>query len=448
MIRYEDDCVNCEVCRNCGAKERTPRIYCDECGVSYGAALGHGEKVTYTNHGDTHSATYDCCGETFVSNEAHTYMNGECVCGAVEVVEKQYTIKVAGKSLLLEGMISINAKCAFLNADGTSVDEAYILANGGIEFVGVNGEILIVTELVRSSKHPDGYYTYAAESMGIPAKDMGTTLVMRPFLVVDGEKIYGEETTYGVLDYVANMMKKSSTSAELKSTLVGLLNYGAAAQEYFDSVGTYEKPDVLMNACLQEYVAAGYIDASVLDLNWNGDLLNAIVEPAEFMTVNFTKNGVVAQNNKIGKSLLLEGAVMINYKVVVGSDISNFQNATSTLYCWTADQYAQLLAKEEAFTKENASYKIEGEGIVYDKSAGYMAMINSEAIAAKELGETLYVAMVIVDDNGEEHCTGIVTYSPEYYAKNQIDKNQKPYLVQMCKWMVTYGERARINFSK
>ena len=77
-----------------------------------------------------------------------------------------------------------------------------------------------------------------------------------------------------------------------------------------------------------------------------------------------------------------------------------------------------------------------------------MAMINSEAIAAKELGETLYVAMVIVDDNGEEHCTGIVTYSPEYYAKNQIDKNQKPYLVQMCKWMVTYGERARINFSK
>lgn len=33
MIRYEDDCVNCEVCRNCGAKKRTPRIYCDECGV-------------------------------------------------------------------------------------------------------------------------------------------------------------------------------------------------------------------------------------------------------------------------------------------------------------------------------------------------------------------------------------------------------------------------------
>lgn len=33
MIRYEDDCVSCEECHNCGAKKRTPRIYCDECGV-------------------------------------------------------------------------------------------------------------------------------------------------------------------------------------------------------------------------------------------------------------------------------------------------------------------------------------------------------------------------------------------------------------------------------
>ena len=43
---------------------------------------------------------------------------------------------------------------------------------------------------------------------------------------------------------------------------------------------------------------------------------------------------------------------------------------------------------------------------------------------------------------------GMIQKLTSLAGQNQIDKNQKPYLVQMCKWMVTYGERARINFSK
>ena len=41
-------------------------------------------KVTYANDGDTHSATYDCCGATYVTDEEHTYdQDGDkCICGA------------------------------------------------------------------------------------------------------------------------------------------------------------------------------------------------------------------------------------------------------------------------------------------------------------------------------------------------------------------------------
>lgn len=44
------------------------------------------ETVTYTNNGDTHSATYDYCGADYVTNESHTYVDGACICGAVEPV--------------------------------------------------------------------------------------------------------------------------------------------------------------------------------------------------------------------------------------------------------------------------------------------------------------------------------------------------------------------------
>ena len=45
-----------------------------------------GTEVTYTNNGDTHSATYDCCGAPFVTNEPHDYTTSPdantCICGA------------------------------------------------------------------------------------------------------------------------------------------------------------------------------------------------------------------------------------------------------------------------------------------------------------------------------------------------------------------------------
>jgi len=43
------------------------------------------DKVIYTNNDKNHSATYDCCGAAYVTNEAHTYTNHVCVCGYVEM---------------------------------------------------------------------------------------------------------------------------------------------------------------------------------------------------------------------------------------------------------------------------------------------------------------------------------------------------------------------------
>ena len=82
---------------------------CKLCGETEGSALGHGEDVTYTNNGDTHSATYDCCGAAYVTNEAHSYdATKTCVCGAVKV-DDFYT--VAGS----EGLLGTNWDPADMN---------------------------------------------------------------------------------------------------------------------------------------------------------------------------------------------------------------------------------------------------------------------------------------------------------------------------------------------
>ncbi len=52
-----------------------------------------GSDVTYINNGETHSATYDCCGGAYVTDEAHSYNeNGLCVCEAAE----KFTLTIYG----------------------------------------------------------------------------------------------------------------------------------------------------------------------------------------------------------------------------------------------------------------------------------------------------------------------------------------------------------------
>lgn len=61
MIRYEDDCVSCEECHNCGAKKRTPRIYCDGCGLRL-----YRDDTVYTLPGKPH-----LCGDCVLAIVPH-----------------------------------------------------------------------------------------------------------------------------------------------------------------------------------------------------------------------------------------------------------------------------------------------------------------------------------------------------------------------------------------
>ncbi len=115
--------------------EKQVVVKCAVCGTELSSetvsipAAGHGDAVTYVNGGDTHSATYDCCGDAYVTDEAHTYhaLTHLCVCGA-EAVEKNGIYAESGKLFYYE--------------DGVRTYAGLIMVDGDYYYVRTSGEVV------------------------------------------------------------------------------------------------------------------------------------------------------------------------------------------------------------------------------------------------------------------------------------------------------------------
>ena len=373
---------------------------------------------------------------------------------------------VTSTSLILKGMIEVKSYITFdevlVNGealtDGLSAEKnmEYILENGGmLTWLGnsmpANPEDAVIgTEDYVSALTYSGVYKendeYSATSGGIPSWNYADTIYMRPYVIIDGEYVYGTIKEYSVLTYCTNMIKKDTTKETLKSVIAGLLNYGAEAQTYFSSDASIGIDlNNLANKDLNDWVDAGYLDASYLDLNWSDDYLTALVEPSEEMTANFASTGTLTST---GKSLILKGAISVKYYISVGSDQSNFTNAEKKMYFWTATDYAAIEAAGEILTKENASYVIDGTEFVYGgTNYGYETSATSEGIYAMNYGDTLYSVMCITDNSGVEHISDFIIYSPETYAANKLTNEKTETVDPVCQWLVAYGERAKLHFA-
>ncbi|MBR2453071.1 MAG: hypothetical protein IKB32_03400, partial [Clostridia bacterium] len=132
----------------------------------------------------------------------------------------------------------------------------------------------------------------------------------------NGNIIYGSVpySGYSVVSYAENMMKKE----QLKPLLVKMLNYGAAAQEYF---GSDRKP---ANSILS-------------DADKVMDFTKVYVSQAKTIKEE-TKNGKCSADI-IGKTLILDGDISINYYV---SDEKN------------VDEMGVLFWTEESFKKTDS----------------------------------------------------------------------------------------------
>lgn len=331
------------------------------------------------------------------------------------------------------------------------MDQSFVLANARVEITYFDGSV--VNHQLKYDKVVGGLRRYYVESNGIGSRYMGVALMIRPYISIDDEEIsgitknsvYSKCKQYGVLEYTAGRMEKS-TDQKLKKTLAALLNYGAAMQAYKGDKAPY------MNACLQEYVDNGWLNADYLELGWNDALLNIPESPTPEMCINFPYDGTALDAHdgtvdNIGKSLMLDGAISIKYYKGVGDDYSRFEGSTSKMYFWTEEQYYALKNNGIPLAKDNASYVREYDAFdtkfAYSSKYKYHCTVLSDAFFANCLDNVVYSALVITCADGTEYYSGVEVYGPEVYAYNKLSNNKVETIDDVCRWLVVYGERAK-----
>lgn len=209
-------------------------------------------RLSYTNNGDDH--TVSCTDCDYSVTEAHTFVEGVCVCGAVEVVEPE---AVYNAGLTVRTTLSVGAEIkvvyTILNKTVTtaisSYDDIYLVVEK--ENFGAESTRVVFGTGDDRTPFSSTAVSLMATFTGIWAKEMGDNISVTLHAVKDGVDYYGPTTTTTIKDYLYSKLRDSSSIAELKTLCVDMLNYGAAAQSFLE----YNQ-DNLVNAELTAAEAA------------------------------------------------------------------------------------------------------------------------------------------------------------------------------------------------
>ena len=244
---------------------------------------------------------------------------------------------------------------------------------------------------------------YMVRTNGIAAKDLVDTVYFRIYAkLADGSYVYSKTLSYSAKAY-ADFILTNSDDAEMKALVVALLNYGAAAQDFFGY-----RTDVLINSGLTA-------EQKALAKEYSEDLV-AYVGP-----VDKTKAGQFVANGGFGKkfaTVSLEGAFAINYY------LEKLYPADSgmKLYYWMEEDFEAA----DVLTAENAT------GVLTDS-------ITVSGIAAKDLNSAVY-AVAVYESDGVTYCSGVLPYSIGTYCAGIADE------YAYAKAMVVYGSHAEDYF--
>lgn len=370
---------------------------------------------TFTIRGD-HTVTALFVPEAFVFGEDETAP--VAITGPQAEPEEEPEVGYVGTSMALEGVIRLNV---FTTMNGFDADLDLAQAAGMLvwnEYPGATPEQALNNEEVTpatvkgATKNAQGWYQMTTD--GIPAAEWGDTVYLLAFVEnEDGSRIYADEIKNTSPRRQAEYL--IANNPDFADVSIALLNYGAAAQTYFNY-----KADELMNENLT---------AAQKELGWTEEWL---VELEAEKGTDLSADDAVQIT---GAWLTLEGAIDLNFQVAVDSSVTVTEGG---LLVWTQDQHSKL----DTLTAATAlKYGLSGKNGSY---SGRCA-----EIPAAEIGRTVYACAYVMDESGETHYSAIRRTSPMSYAKaaieyyGQTDEN----LVNCMKWLVKYGHIANETFN-
>jgi len=211
--------------------------YICACGESYVAdevaATGH--TYRYADNSENHTVTCESCD--YNVSEEHNYIDGTCICGAIEVTEPKYEPK---DSLKFTMSISVGAEMTvtynIMGADVNSYADFYLEVKkdvaGGDPITTVYG-ITEDREQMTAKVNPatGEALMYQVTYKGINAKEMGDNFSTTLYAVgEDGTIYYGTTVVDSIKSYLLGKIDAEASIPELKTMAVDMLKYGAAAQ--------------------------------------------------------------------------------------------------------------------------------------------------------------------------------------------------------------------------
>ena len=360
-----------------------------------------------------------CCanGKDRINEATHTLADGVCsVCGWAESVVEPVVIPTlanAGVTLSFEDEI-------FVNFYYTVKNDEDVVSSGLAVFYTDPGtaDIARADDVYENAIFVPASGNYMVTTNSIAAKQMGDDRYYVVYaLLEDGTYAYSPLYQYSPKKYAMSRLEKS-TNAKMKELCVALLNYGAAAQIFFDY-----RTDDLMNSGLTEAQKA-------LIKPYSSDLLVGAVPADPGKTGNFaqTKTGF---STRIA-SVSFDGAFMINYYFTPDQKVEG----DMTFYYWSAEDYAAA----NMLTTENATGTLAMKTM---SNGSYFAQVTG--IAAKQIDETQYVCGVYTS-GGNTYCTGIIAYSLSRYCKKNAS-NEDPAMQELAKATAVYGYYAATYFA-
>ncbi len=235
-------------CTTDGLKKQVCANGCGQDKTEVIAHAGHteetitGKEPTCTEPGLTEGVKCSVCGETLTEQEEipatgeHNYVDGKCdMCGAADP-DAVKLFDLSGTFMVLGNSLQINFAVDTAKLEGTDNYAVVTKEYADREAVTVT---IPQSEWLKYSGN-----VYYFSFNGVAAKEMTDDLTV---IVYNADGVQMTNTKVdSIEDYCVRMLRKS-TKAEERTVFVDMLNYGAAAQNYFEY-----KQDDLANAQLTE----------------------------------------------------------------------------------------------------------------------------------------------------------------------------------------------------
>lgn len=371
---------------------------------------------TYTNgiwlSRNTVSKYLDEGASVLDENGAQVAASSKAIAQYVTIGKQQPpAITFKSLSLSLESEVQYNLYFTVENMNAAASDMGLIVWDEEPKEVTLSSGTV-----VEGARYDETADRYMVSTEGIPGKMLGDTKYLAVYAKqFDGTCVYSDVHPYSAKTYCLKRMTDASDE-KLKALCVALMNYGAAAQTYFDY-----RTDALMNGDFAAY--------QHLVVPYAADMMapRGSVDPAKAGAFGTEKSGFTRRS----ASMSADGAFAINYYFTASTAAE-----TVTFYCWTEEAYtaAQVLTPENA-TGSKTMTATQGENQFW---------ANVPGIAAKELDRSIY-ACGVYEVDGVTYSTGVFAYSLGYYCVNKAE-NGDARLKPMAEATAVYSYYAKEYF--